>query len=118
MIGRADIWFKEELTSVLVGPVIWNGVAFFFIGLDPRNKGFKVAVLADEFQGRMGADFGDWVKVIAAEKNAEIYKLRTCVNIQLSRAFEMGMWWDDKAFLLVCDPYLILQGLSPSSLLE
>jgi hypothetical protein len=40
------------------------------------NDAFKVVVLADEFDSRAGADTLDGVKVIAAEEDAEVDKLR------------------------------------------
>ena len=40
-----------------------------------RDDGFEGAVVADEFEGGVGADFGDRVDVVAAEEDAEVDEL-------------------------------------------
>jgi hypothetical protein len=56
---------EEELARVFVRPVFGDG-EFGFAGRDGGDEVLERAVLTDEFEGGRGANFGDWVKVIAA----------------------------------------------------
>ena len=75
VVRRAHVRVEEELSRVAVGPVGGDGVALFRVGGDVRDDVFERAVVADQFESRLGADFGDRVDVVAAEKDAEVDEL-------------------------------------------
>ena len=52
------------------GPVGWDGVTLFGVGLEISDDAFQCVVFADEFEGGVGTDFGDGVEVVAAEEDA------------------------------------------------
>ena len=70
MVGGPDVRIEEEVTCVFVGPVRWDGVSLFRIGLDVRDNAFEIAVVANKFQSGVWADFGNRIKVVATEKYA------------------------------------------------
>lgn len=57
------------------GPVFRDGVAFFGVVFDEGDDLFKGAVVADEFEGAVGADFRDGVDVVTSEEDTEVNKL-------------------------------------------
>jgi len=74
VIGWSDIGVEEELAGVGVRPVFGDG-KLSLTGLAGFNEFFEGAVFADELEGCGWADFGYWVKVIAAKENAEVDEL-------------------------------------------
>jgi len=40
-------------------------------------------MFADKFDGGVGADFGDWVEVVAAKENAEVNELGSDMLVDL-----------------------------------
>lgn len=58
---------EEELARVLVGPVVGDGVSLFGIAFDVRYDFFERAVVADELESGVWADFGDGIDIVAAE---------------------------------------------------
>lgn len=75
MVGGAHVRVEEEFARILVGPVRGDGVAFFGVVLDVGHYSFESAVVANQFQGALGPDFGDGVDVVAAEQDAEVDEL-------------------------------------------
>jgi hypothetical protein len=78
-VGGADVGFEEELAGVGEGPVFREG-ELLLVGLDMSDYAFEVLVVADQFEGGGGADALDGIKVIAAEKDAEINELGLSVS--------------------------------------
>ena len=70
MVGGPDIRVEKEVTGIFVGPVRWDGVSLFWIGLDVRDNAFEIAVVANKFQSGVWADFWNRIKIVATEKYA------------------------------------------------
>ena len=75
MVGGTDVRVEEELAGFGEGPVVGDGVAVLGVGFDVGDDLFKCAMFADELEGGVRADFGDWVDVVAAKEDAEVDKL-------------------------------------------
>ena len=75
VVGRADVGVEEEVARVLVGPVGREGVFVLRVGFDMGDYAFEGAVVADQLEGGVRADFGDRIEVVAAEKYAEVDEL-------------------------------------------
>ena len=70
MVGGPDVRIEKEVTGIFIRPVGWDGVSLFRIGLDVRDNAFEIAVVANQFQSGVWADFGNRIKVVATEKYA------------------------------------------------
>lgn len=75
IVGRSDIRLEKKIACVGVRPVFGQSVFAFLVVLDELNNLLQAAMLADELQGGVRADFGDRIEVVAAEKDAQVDKL-------------------------------------------
>lgn len=71
----SHVWVEKQLSRVLVGPVVRDGVAFLRVFLDERYDVLEAAVVADHFEGAVRSDFRDGVDVVASKEDAEINEL-------------------------------------------
>jgi len=67
-----DEGVQKQLTSFLVGPVLWNGVS---LGVQILQDSFDVLVLSDHCNSSSWSNVFDRVAVIASKQNAQIDEL-------------------------------------------
>ena len=66
---------EKQLASILIGPVVRDGIAFLRVFLDVGYHAFETAVVADHFEGAVRSDFRDRVDVVASEEDAKVDEL-------------------------------------------
>ena len=66
---------KEQFSGVLEWPILGNLILVLCVILYRLNDLFECAMLSNELESRVGANLGDWIKIVAAEQNAEIDEL-------------------------------------------
>ncbi len=69
------VGLEEEVTGFFIWPVVGDGVFLLWVFLDEVHDGFEGAVVADQFQGSVGANFRDGIDVVAAKEDAEVDEL-------------------------------------------
>lgn len=77
VIGRSDVWFKEEQARIGEGPVVGDSELLGGLGLDVFNDTFQVIMLTDELESGAGANAFDRVEIITAEEDTEVDELES-----------------------------------------
>lgn len=75
MVWGPHIWIEEELSRILVGPVIGNGISFLLILFYMGDNCLQVSIFPNELKSAMRSYFGDRIEVVAAKENAEVDEL-------------------------------------------
>lgn len=75
MVSGANVRSEEEIACILVRPIGGDDILVFRVGFDMGDNSFKRAMVTNEFESGIGADFWDGVEIIAAEENTQINEL-------------------------------------------
>lgn len=80
IIRRSYVWLEEQISCVLIWPVFRNLIPLFGIFLDEFDNFLERAMFTNELQSCIRTDFGDRIKIITAEKDAQIDELTMLVK--------------------------------------